>query len=227
MKILDLFCGAGGAAMGYHQAAKHLCLDAQIVGVDINHQRSYPFEFVQADAIDYLIEHGHKFDLIHASPPCQFHSTATGSYKDDHVNMIPITREVIKSIGVPYIIENVAGAKRDLIDPIMLCGQMFDLKVFRHRYFECSGFRIEQPCHHKHNGSTGVGASGRRGKPGHPGKNGYVCVSGHIVNVEYCKRAMGIDWTRNRGELVQAIPPAYTKHLGYYAIMQIAGLSSC
>jgi DNA (cytosine-5)-methyltransferase 1 len=201
MRILDLFCGAGGASMGYHQAGH------EVVGVDINKQKHYPFEFIQADALTVDLS---DFDAIHASPPCQEYTNLKKLHQDrEYPDLIDPIRERLIGAGVPYIIENVMGAP--LRDPLKLCGSMFDLEVRRHRLFE-TNFTVPQPsCDHKKQGHViGVyghpgGRSARRG-PGRGAKNG---------NAEDWRRAMGIDWMVVR-ELSQAIPPAYTRYIGQF-----------
>jgi DNA (cytosine-5)-methyltransferase 1 len=205
-KLLDLFCGAGGASLGYHRAG------FDVVGVDIAPQPRYPFEFVQGDAIAYYQEYGHQFDAIAASPPCQFASTISGTGKGkgrQYINLIPATRNAIVATGKPYIIENVAGARPHLINPIMLCGTMFDLKVYRHRLFE-SNTPLSAPPHFPHEDSS-PGCNGDRTSP-----KGFITVCGGRgggFRLEPARAAMGIDWM-TRGELAQAIPPAYTEYLG-------------
>jgi len=197
MKLLDLFCGAGGAAMGYHRAG------FEVVGVDINTQPNYPFEFIQADAFKYLEEHGHKFDVIHASPPCQGYSEATPiTTKYKHPLLIGETRRHINKIGKPYIIENVEGSRKYLKNPIMLCGTMFGLAVWRHRYFEVFPFWFLSPFTCKHIGhpvTINPPANARK----HQGKRDF----------EKEKKAMQIDWM-SKQEISQAIPPAYTEYIG-------------
>jgi DNA (cytosine-5)-methyltransferase 1 len=154
-RLLDLFCGAGGCSVGYARAG------FEVVGVDIVPQPRYPFAFVQADALEYLHELCSlgssrfgveiQFDAIHASPPCQAHSAVTPD-KSVHENLIPETRELLEATGLPYVIENVEGAKAELHDPAMLCGSMFDpiLDVRRHRLFE-TNWGLEPPawpCRH-------------------------------------------------------------------------------
>lgn len=131
--LLDTFCKAGGAGMGYHLAG------FEVVGVDIEPQKHYPFEFHKADALEFIAQHGHEFDVIHASPPCQFGSEATPmAARANHENLIPATREALKHAGRPYVIENVENVRVWLKNPVMLCGSMFNLPVWRHRYFELS-----------------------------------------------------------------------------------------
>ena len=128
-KLLDLFCGAGGAGMGYHQAG------FEVVGVDINPQPHYPFEFHQADALTYPLN---GFDVIHASPPCQRYSKANTKYRYKHPDLIDPIRKRIEYYN--YIIENVPDARKLLKNPLMLCGGMFGLPIHRHRYFEIKPF---------------------------------------------------------------------------------------
>lgn len=221
-KLLDLFCGAGGAGMGYHRAG------FDVTGVDIRPQPRYPFTFVQADALAYVAQYGWMYDAIHASPPCQAHSNITPD-KSKHLDLIPQTRFWLETIGVPYVIENVAGARKALRNPVMLCGADFGLKVYRHRLFESNVFLFTFP-HVPHNDNTpraghGISEKGfisvtSGGKSleiavkayGISSK-GFVCVSGHFSGHEYCKFAMGIDWMTS-AELSQAIPPAYTEFIG-------------
>tara|TARA_Y100000310_G_scaffold282378_1_gene303526 strand:- start:1548 stop:2408 length:861 start_codon:yes stop_codon:yes gene_type:complete len=158
--LLDLFCGAGGAAAGYHAAGFKT-----IVGVDIEPQPNYPYRFIQADALEYVADHGSDFDAIHASPPCQGYSYMTNNLpwnRDrDYPMLILPTREALKATAVPWVIENVMGARRGSatlkrrrvqshgMDAGYLCGQMFGLPFYRHRLFESSFFWM-QPGHPKH-----------------------------------------------------------------------------
>lgn len=160
MKLLDLYCGAGGAATGYHRAG------FDIVGVDHKPQKRYPFEFHQADALEFLAEHGSEFDLIHASPPCQRFSTATPmSHRKKHLDLITPTRAALLKIGKPYIIENVTGARHMLHNSIMLCGSMFGLRIRRHRYFEIVPeiLALTPPCNHSYPIVYITGSTGRSG----------------------------------------------------------------
>jgi DNA (cytosine-5)-methyltransferase 1 len=205
-RLLDLYCSAGGASVGYYRAG------FEVVGVDIVEQSHYPFEFVQGDAIAYCLEHGHQFDAIAASPPCQFASTISGTGKGQgrvYQNLIPSTRAALIATGKPYIIENVVGAKQHLINPITLCGTMFGLKVYRHRLFESNRLLMAPP-HFPHNDKS-PGCNGDRTSP-----KGFITVCGGVgggFRLEPARAAMDIDWM-NRRELAQAIPPAYTKYLG-------------
>lgn len=190
--------------MGYHRAG------FEVVGVDIAPQPRYPFEFHQADALEYCALHGQEFDVIHASPPCQRYTVGRKIHNsgDRHPDLVAPTRDLLRSTWKTYVIENVPGAP--LISSMTLCGTMFDLRVFRHRLFESSCF-LRAPAHAKHNGSTGA-------SDGYStlacGRNGYICVAGHNFIRAEGAEAMGIEWMATRYELAQAIPPAYTEYIG-------------
>lgn len=215
VRLLDLFCGAGGAAMGYHRAGFD-----EIVGVDIEPQPDYPFEFVQADAVDVAYDWDLvQFDLIHASPPCQAYSALTKGTNSgrQYLELITETRSNLEVENeTPFIIENVAGApiRKDL----MLCGEMFGLDVIRHRYFEAT-WTLPQLAHPQHRGRV----AGWRHGVYHDGP--YVAVYGEgggKGSVADWQRAMGIDWTDNRKSIAEAIPPAYTEYIGRQFIDQMA-----
>ena len=193
--------------MGYSMAG------FEVTGVDINPQKRYPFEFHQAEALEYLAEHGHEYDVIHASPPCQAYSVSSKRYRyagKIYPDLVAPTRAALKKTGMPYIIENVPGAP--LQNYIVLCGLMFDLKVFRHRLFE-SNYLIPQPAHRSHIGKY-IGDDGMLcvvGKQGgQTGRGGKVTGKGTVAQAQ---AAMGIDWMTWK-ELTQAIPPAYTRYIG-------------
>lgn len=210
MIVCDLYCGAGGVSAGIHEAWP----EAEIVGVDIVDQPHYPFTFVKADALKVDLR---DFDYVFASPPCQKRtvlqhlSTArNGGYPTTHVDLIAKTRRRLRRANVPYVIENVVGAP--LINPIRLCGTMFNLKVYRHRLFE-SNVQLRAPEHFPHRDrmpSVGNGISPK----------GFITVCGNggvkgMVAAEilaYWRMAMGIGWM-NRAELAQAIPPAYSRYI--------------
>jgi DNA (cytosine-5)-methyltransferase 1 len=202
-KLLDLFCGAGGAGMGYHRAG------FEVVGVDIASQPHYPFEFHQADALEYLTEHGWEFDVIHASPPCQLFTIADNlraaqNKKVSAINLIPQTRELLRNLGKSYIIENVPRAP--LENPIILCGSSFYLDVRRHRLFEIYGFVVNPPkCQHKDQGRP-IGI--------YYAMNDNIPHGGRTArNLMEARDAMGIQWMTWK-ELTQAIPPIYTEYIG-------------
>lgn len=196
MRILDLFCGAGGASMGLHQYAS----EAMIVGVDIEPQPRYPFTFVQADALTYPLE---GFDFIWASPPCQ----AFTAYKrrPQHVrerpNLIPAIRGRLEAAGVPYAIENVPGAP--LRNPATLCGSMFGLDVRRHRLFETSFPVLAPECAHHKQAPRFKQATNRKNK------RKTVEIGVWRIPLDVQREAMRIDWM-NLEELSEAIPPAYS-----------------
>ncbi len=139
-RLLDLFCCQGGAAKGYADAG------FDVTGVDIAPQPRYPYQFVQADAIAYALEHGAGFDFIHASPPCQHDSECQRIQGNTHPDLIAPTRTALEATGLPWVIENVRGAAPKLREPVMLCGPMFGLATYRHRFFETgSGFTLPNP----------------------------------------------------------------------------------
>lgn len=197
MKLLDLYCCQGGAGMGYHQAG------FEVTGIDINPQPRYPFNFHQADALAYLEAHGHEYDAIHASPPCQAYTNAQRIQGNEHPDLVAPTRELLEAIGKPYIIENVPGSP--LRDPVELCGAMFGLGTYRHRLFE-TNWNLTTPDHHEH--ATPTTKMGRAPIPGQ-----MMHVVGNFSGVKQAKEAMGINWMTRDG-LRESIPPAYTRHIG-------------
>jgi DNA (cytosine-5)-methyltransferase 1 len=213
-RLLDLFCCSGGAGMGYHRAG------FDVVGVDIKPRPRYPFAFIRGDALDYLREHGQEFDAIHASPPCQAHSRASllaehQGRRRSTVDLVAPTRDLLRAIGRPYVIENVEGAP--LLDPIRLCGSTFGLGVRRHRLFESSALLVSPgPCRHDEQGKP-IGLYGSMGDTvkGTDSLTGRMVIGGSTARtIEEAQEAIGIDWTDRWSELKEAIPPAYTEHLG-------------
>jgi DNA (cytosine-5)-methyltransferase 1 len=198
MKLLDLYCGMGGASMGYHLAGW------DVYGVDINPQPNYPFPFFRYDALKVKVK---GFDLVHASPPCQRWTVARGIWARDHPDLLTPTRERLEGWGGPYIIENVPLAP--LIDPVTLCGTMFGLGVFRHRGFETT-LPVKAPDHASHDGRIGDGRYFT--VAGHTGLRS--SRDGHGTGLaEQWRTAMGISWGTAK-ELAQAVPPAYTQYIG-------------
>jgi DNA (cytosine-5)-methyltransferase 1 len=199
MKIADLCCKAGGTSMGYHLAG------FDVVGVDIEPQPHYPFEFFCEDGLRFICERAHEFDLISVSPPCQKYSKSTKQWVKggrEYPDLISVFRDALRKTGKPYVIENVPGAP--LVNPIFLNGAMFGLFVHRPRYFECK-FAVEQPF---------MPVVPKPVKMGRPVKEGdYIQPVGHFSGAAYARRQMQIDWM-TVGELAQAIPPAYTKYIG-------------
>lgn len=204
MKLLDLYSKAGGAAMGYHLAG------FEVTGIDIKKQKRFPFTFMQADVLEVLqdLDYLRSFDVIAASPPCQTHS-ATKHLRNaqgkstNKVDLIPQTRAALIQSGKPYVIENVPGAP--LLNPVRYCGSSFGLTVRRHRLFESNLSLQGSVCKHKEQGKpVGIYGSMRDEIP-----NG-----GHTAKtIEQAREAMGIDWMI-WGELVEAIPPIYTRTIG-------------
>lgn len=210
MRALDLFCGAGGVAMGLHRAG------FEVVGVDIGDQPNYPFAFVRGDALRPPFDLD-AFDFIWASPPCQAYTTLNNVLGNEYPDLVAAARALLVASGKPYIIENVAGAP--LHAPVMLCGTMFGLRLFRHRYFE-SNLPLAAPEHVSHE-ELGLRAP-RTGRQ--PQDKGEVwSIYGHFSGVAEGRAAMGIDWYMTQRETAQAIPPAYSEFLGRQVERHIAG----
>jgi DNA (cytosine-5)-methyltransferase 1 len=211
--LLDLFCKTGGAAKGYWLAG------FDVIGVDIEPQPRYPYRFVQADALRPPFDL-RMFDAIHASPPCQGYSVGAGfGHKRQVPRLIEDVRNLLAASGRPWIIENVMGAKKFLQSPIMLCGAMFGLGVIRHRLFETS-FPCqaqEHRCHGKEIDRDLVSVTGHGPPP-----RWYKRNPGKVFSVQIWKDAMGIDWM-TRDELRDAIPSAYTHHLGKQLLRHLKG----
>ena len=209
VRLLDLFCGAGGAAMGYHRAGF-----TEIIGIDIEPQPNYPFDFIQADALHPPVDIG-TFDLIHASPPCQaftVYGNNKNHVKQDHVNLIPDTRHILA--GHSYVIENVPRAP--LNNPVQLCGTSFWIEVRRHRLFEAT-FPIKPvPCAHER--FTVRKYPGSSNRP-----NGRtVCNVGEWrVPLDIQTTVMQMPWARTLNEVSQAIPPVYTEYIGRQFLDQL------
>ena len=216
MRILDLYCCEGGAAMGYRRAG------FDVTGVDIARRDGYPFDFIRSDAITFLerMIAGElpdrpwlRFDAIHASPPCQAYSDLQRQNKREYPDLVDPTRDLLVKTGLPWVIENVEGAP--LRDPVLLCGTMFPgLRVLRHRLFE-SNVPISQPLHPSH---PLVFTHDKR--KAHYGKldqaDAFVQVTGGgNARVGQKRAALGIDWMRGE-ELNEAIPPLYTEYVGRF-----------
>ena len=210
MKLLDLFCGAGGAAMGYHQAGFD-----EIVGIDNKPQPNYPFRFIQMDVFNFYTGPWNQWNLVHASPPCQPFTCLKSVFDSTkYQNLIEQTRQYLRAIDAPYVMENVVGAplRRDLI----LCAASFGLRSYRHRIFECS-FPVKQPDHPPHIVRVNRRKTNRRA---HWNAGGFVTVIGDIGRY-VGPEAMGIDWMSGH-ELSQAIPPAYTKYIGQQFLQSLS-----
>jgi len=194
-RALDLFCGAGGAAMGLY------CAGFDVTGIDIKRQPRYPFRFIQGDALKPPVRL-EDFDLIWASPPCQAYSRATAWTGDrsSHPDLIGAVQAMLH--GSHYVIENVQEARRLLRNPSMICGSMVGLPVRRHRYFETS-FEMPllgHPCFHRRTDLS----------HDHGSKQ---------TEAQY-RDGMKCDWMTVH-EAREAIPPAYAEHIGRYALMAL------
>lgn len=226
-RLLDLFCGAGGAGEGYRRAG------FTVTGVDIKRRRcGYPpGDFIHTDALEVLSDTAflRTFDAIHASPPCQTHTRAK-HLRDAQgktgraVDLIPETRAALNAAGVPYIIENVPGAP--VRPDVVLCGSMFpELHVYdatgrrwlqRHRWFEMAGITapLAMECRHAAAGVRPLGVYA--GKADNIPSGGQTCST-----LAQAQTLMGIEWMP-WAAIVEAIPPAYTEHIGSHLIDQLA-----
>lgn len=210
-KLLDLFCCAGGASVGYHRAG------FDVVGVDIEPQPQYPFEFIQADALsilrsmtDYPSFSGEMwrpgyFDAIHASPTCQTFArvTAWRGSRDDHPDLLTPTLALLAGISLPWVVENVPEACPPLRPDVRLCGTQFGLPVRRHRAFQCgnwSTFELMPGCQCY--------------------RNPRLLPFEHKDERAFAD-AMGCTWM-NKTEARQALPPAFTEHIGARLLEHLA-----
>ncbi len=199
-RLLDLFCGAGGAAMGYHHAG------FDVVGVDINPQPHYPFEFHQGDAMTWPLE---GFDVIHASPPCQGYTTMNNRHGSDVPRLLEPVRNALQAAGVPYVIENVPGALSFMRSPIELTGEMFGLRVHRPRLFE-SNVMILCPPRPRRQGSPVAIYGKNDGRRLSTRKDGSEL---RVADLETARKAMEMPWADWHG-VKEAIPPAYAEWIG-------------
>jgi DNA (cytosine-5)-methyltransferase 1 len=223
-RLLDLFCGAGGAAMGYARAG------FEVVGVDHVPQPRYPFAFIRDDALEYLAVLMERspdrywigdFDAIHASPPCPIHSSLTGwgksrRVKTADVDLIPPVRELFEATGLPYVIENVK--RKALIEPVKVCGQGLGLPVRRHRWFESNVSLMGSPCWH----------------PGPP----VIVVRGSIGRRIFDPRRTAIAPTLEEAraimempngtaeECADALPPAYCELIGHQLMQHVKAVAA-
>ena len=223
--LIDLFCKAGGAGTGYHRAG------FRVIGVDIEPQPNYPFEFIQADAmqvLEYIADKAEPWPgapypaVIHASPPCQAFTQMSarwrgkGTRADTHPDLLTPTLAILRTLGIPYVVENVQGAKHHMRPTLTLHGGQFGLGVHRPRLFECSELILapKMPQTESPIGVYGTKPDGRttyryRNNGNYKGKS----LSRAAKSIEEAREVMGIDWM-TRDELAQAIPPAYTQHIG-------------
>ena len=228
--LYDVFCGAGGATKGYQRAG------FRVIGIDCKSQPRYCGDgFLKMDAFDFFDSYARgefeRATAFSASPPCQFYSEATPMWaRENHPDLIAATREVLADAGRPFVIENVAGARRHLVNPVMLCGTMFGMPLWRHRYFEINPALglLTPPCAHRpgpitvHTGSntrktmepvlvSGGGDGKRTLRKNHRPRE----------RVDTVRWAMRCEWMIG-DELDEAIPPAYTEWLGRRLLEQLA-----
>lgn len=228
-RLLDLFAGEGGAGVGYDRAG------FDVTGVDTSKARlrHYPFRSYRTDAIEFLLKYGHEYDVIHGSPTCTGYSRGTAAIPDrleKYDRLIGVTREAMQIIGKPYVIENVADARPELVNPVMLCGRMFGLAATdddgtplvmdRHRLFE-SSLPIEAPTHEAHDKSVQVAGSyggARRDKV----EAREIRKGGYVPSADVQRALLGTPWMSEKDRQL-AIPPAYTHHIGEALLAHIAG----
>lgn len=210
LRVLDVYCCQGGASMGYHLAG------FDVTGVDLNPQPRYPFPFIQGDAVEYIRTHGHEYDLIAGSPPCQGYSDCQVIQGRTHPMLIAPTRQAMQATGRPHVIENVPGALPHLLDPIVLCGAMFGLHTYRDRWFETGGgLTLPQPHHPRHDKPIT-----KMGRPRRPGEMAHYV--GNFSGVQAARDDLGVPWM-NRDGIRECIPPAYTRWIGEHAATEILG----
>lgn len=219
--LLDLYCGAGGAAKGYHRAG------FDVVGYDIQPQPHYPFEFRQVDALvglRALLRWDHPYVVIHASPPCQAFTQMSARWRgkggptDDHVDLLTPTLAMLRAefVNVVWIVENVVGAKHMMRTDVMLHGGMFGLGVHRPRRFESNAPLVAEK-HSKTPFPLGVYGARPDGRTTYRYRNNGNMKGKSLIraakSIEEAREAMGIDWMDWR-EICESIPPTYTEFLG-------------
>lgn len=209
-KILDLYCCAGGAAVGYAQAG------FKVVGIDRDEQPEYPFTFIKGDALGLGAEMANEFDAIHASPPCQHftkYNNCRKNLKYKYEDLIELIRIMLIESGKPYIIENVVGSP--LLAPITLCGSMFGLDIRRHRLFESNILLMQAECNHKiWNPNRFPGGRSRERGNARMLCRGTIEIGRWNIPIATQQKGMGINWINDLRKLSEAIPPAYTNFLG-------------
>lgn len=218
-KLLDLFCGAGGASVGYHRAG------FQVTGVDLEAHADYPFPMIVGDAMSLLLCNDvlNAFDVIAASPPCPRYSVATpAENREKHPDLIEPVRDLLRAWGGTYVIENVPGAP--LENPITLCGSMFGLGVRRHRRFETNAAILHPQCSHAEQGQVwgvygdhGDAVPARRPNGGRRGDK--------ARDAAHAREVMGIKWMTHWDDLADAIPPAYTELIGAQLLERIEAVA--
>lgn len=200
MKLLDLYSCQGGAAFGFEQAG------FDVTGIDIEDQPRHKGNFIKSDAIEFLMDNYKDYDFVHASPPCQEYSMSSMQFRvagKSYPDLISATRNALILTGKPYSIENVPGAP--LINPIVLCGTMFNIPTYRHRLFE-TNWNLKQPIHPAHTAKNAK--MGRKIKEGE-----FIQYVGHFSGVKYVQEFTGCYWMNQYG-LAQSIPPQYSKYVG-------------
>lgn len=206
-RILDLFCCQGGAGAGWAAAG------FDVTGIDKDPQPRYPYRFIQGDAVAYALDYGSEYDLVGASPPCQHDSDCQRIRGRDHPDLIAETRAAPWTPGRPFVIENVRGARVKLRDPVMLCGAMFGMETYRHRFFETGGgFSFQAPEHPAH-----AAPQTKMGRAILPGEYGQFV--GNFSGVGHARKVMGVPWM-NRDGIRECIPPAYTQWIGVQFLAQ-------
>lgn len=204
LTVADVYCCQGGASQGYQNAGLRVA-----GGVDKDPQPRYAarWSFLQGDAVQFIRGHGHRYDLIHASPPCQHDSDCQRIQGNSHPDLIGPTRDALNATGRPWVMENVGGAVEKMIRPVMLCGAMFGLHTYRHRYFEAGGgLVLPQPDHPEH-----VHPTVKMGRPLKAGD--FYHAVGNFSGVGYARSDMGVPWM-NRDGVRECIPPVYAEWVG-------------
>jgi len=226
-RLLDLFCCEGGASVGYHRAG----WDVFGVDMDASRAKRNPYPTHVGDALAYVEAHGHEYDAIHASPPCQGYTRGNAGRETSWPKLIPDVRNLLEATGRPYVIENVKDAGPEMVDPVALCGCMFDLSTIdtdgvrihlqRLRLFETNwDLRAPRPCDHSaHEWVAGAYGGARRDKyeAKYVRKGGYVPPEKDVV-----KALLGIEHDMTWNGLFECIPPAFTEHIGAQLLEHIA-----
>lgn len=209
--LVDLYCGAGGAAMGYHRAG------FDVVGVDINPQPNYPFPWYRADVLDVPDDFLACADVVHASPPCHDNSRLAAFRGSDGTGwLLPWTLDRLAELGKPWVVENVDTWRVPMAGWwFILCGSSFGLRVRRHRRFASNHLMLAPTCRHREQG-TPAGVYGHGGStPTSEGKPALASQYGEL---------MGMPWARPH-EIAQAIPPVYTEWIGAHLLDALAEAS--
>lgn len=210
-RVLTLFCCQGGSARGYANAGMEI-----VGGVDMDTQPRFPYPFIQGDALQFLKDNvdwiRRCVDLVDSSPPCQGYSDTQRINGREWPMLIPQTRELLEWIGLPFIIENVVGARDEMSDPVELCGTMFGLHTYRHRLIETGGFTITAPEHPEHpEKSVKMGRALQEGD--------FYHAVGNFSGVRYAARDMGVEWMSRDG-IRECVPPAYTEYIARQFLAQ-------